>query len=220
MHAPDKWHMQRPRDARGVEEMEKQEAWTVLKASAGERLGAGMIFGEGPLDAHFVIIGEAPGENEAIAKRPFVGRAGQLLNRILQDAGIERKQVYVTNVVKVRPTADGGGGRLKNRPPRVGEIREGLEILLPELAIIAPTALILFGNTPAKALIGKDFTMGANRGQWFATAANIPALATYHPAYILRLEGPDEARIRQFVVDDLARVQTALIIPPVPQLLM
>lgn len=198
---------------------EKQEAWAALRASAGDRLGPEMVFGEGPLDARFVMIGEAPGENEVIAGRPFVGRAGQLLNRILQDAGIDRKHVYVTNVVKVRPTADAGGGRLKNRPPRVGEIRAGLEILLPELAIIAPTALILFGNTPAKALIGKGFAMGANRGQWLTTIADIPALATYHPAYILRLEGPDEERVRQLVVDDLSLAQAALTTPPTPHAL-
>ena len=198
---------------------EKQGAWDALRADAAERLGPEMVFGEGPLDARFVIVGEAPGENEVIAKRPFVGRAGQLLNRILQDAGIDRRQVYVTNVVKVRPTAEAGGGRVKNRPPRVGEIREGLAILLPELALIAPTALILFGNTPAKALIGKGFAMGANRGEWFATAAQIPALATYHPAYILRLEGDDETRTRQLVTDDLARAQTALATPPETQTL-
>ncbi|HEY8596927.1 MAG TPA: uracil-DNA glycosylase, partial [Thermomicrobiales bacterium] len=159
------------------------------------------------------------GENEAIAKRPFVGRAGQLLNRLLQDAGIDRKQVYVTNVVKVRPTADGLGGRLKNRAPRVGEIKEGLAILLPELALIAPAALILFGNTPAKALIGKAFAMGANRGTWFTTVADIPALATYHPAYILRLEGEDFDRTRQIVVNDLVTASAALDAPPTAQAL-
>ena len=193
---------------------EKTARWEALKAQAAERLGPDMVFGEGPLDARFVMVGEAPGENEAIAKRPFVGRAGQLLNRMLQDAGIDRKQVYVTNVVKVRPTADGGGGRLKNRAPRVGEIKTGLEILLPELALIAPTALILFGNVPSKALIGKAFAMGANRGQWFNTVANIPALATYHPAYILRLDGPDLERTRQIVLDDLATAGGALGSPP------
>lgn len=193
---------------------EKTARWEALKAQAADLLGPDMVFGEGPLDARFVMIGEAPGENEAIAKRPFVGRAGQLLNRLLQDAAIDRQQVYVTNVVKVRPTADGGGGRLKNRPPRVGEIKEGLEILLPELALIAPAALILFGNVPSKALIGKAFAMGANRGNWFTTVAGIPALATYHPAYILRLEDPDLERTRAVVVNDLVTARAARDTPP------
>lgn len=192
----------------------KTAQWEDLKAQAAARLGPEMVFGEGPLDADFVMIGEAPGENEAIAKRPFVGRAGQLLNRLLQDAGIDRKQVYVTNVVKVRPTADAGGGRLKNRAPRVGEIKEGLEFLLPELALVAPAALILFGNVPSKALIGKTFAMGANRGNWYATVAAIPALATYHPAYILRLDGPDLDRTREVVVGDLVTASAALETPP------
>ena len=188
---------------------EKTAQWEDLKAQAADTLGPAMVFGEGPLDARFVMIGEAPGENEAIAGRPFVGRAGQLLNRLLQDAGIDRKQVYVTNVVKVRPTAEGLGGRLKNRAPRVGEIKAGLTLLLPELALIDPAALILFGNVPAKALIGKTFAMGMNRGTWFTTIADIPALATYHPAYILRLEGDDEERTRQLVVNDLVAASRA-----------
>lgn len=194
--------------------VEKTAQWEALQSDAADLLGSEMVFGEGPLDARFVMIGEAPGENEAIAKRPFVGRAGQFLNRLLQDAGIDRKQVYVTNVVKVRPTAEGVGGRLKNRAPRVGEIKEGLTILLPELALIKPDALILFGNVPAKALIGKTFAMGANRGTWFTTVADIPALATYHPAYILRLEGDDQARTRETVVNDLVTASAALEGPP------
>ncbi len=193
---------------------EKQARWEALKAQVGARLGPEMVFGEGPTDARFVMIGEAPGENEAIAKRPFVGRAGQLLNRLLQDAGIDRRQVYVTNMAKIRPTADAGGGRLKNRAPRVGEIKDGLEILLPELALIAPDALILFGNVPSKALIGKSFAMGANRGAWFTTVAGIPALATYHPAYLLRQEGDDFERTRAIIIADLATARAALDTPP------
>jgi uracil-DNA glycosylase len=192
---------------------EKQQAWEELKARAVERFGAPLVFGEGPLDARLVIIGEAPGEHETAQKRPFVGRAGQLLDRLLRDAGIDRAEVYLTNVVKIRPTTE-AGGRIKNRAPRVGEINAGLEILLPELATIGPAALILFGNTPAKALIGKNFAMGVNRGAWFATAAGIPALATYHPAYILRLEGPPYDSTRAQVVADLITAREALTAPP------
>lgn len=192
---------------------DKQARWEAFKREAGEQLGPAMVFGEGPLDARFAIVGEAPGEQEVAAGRPFVGRAGQLLNRLLAEAGIERAQVYVTNVVKLRPTAE-AGGRLKNRPPRAGEIKAGLDILLPELELLAPAALILFGNVPAKALVGKAFAMGANRGVWFASAPGIPALATYHPAYILRLEGADFDRTRELVVRDLQAARLALDTPP------
>lgn len=193
----------------------KEVAWEALKADASARFGPDMVFGEGPLDARFILVGEAPGEQESAAKRPFVGRAGQLLDRLLRAAGIARSEVYLTNVVKVRPTADAGGGRLKNRPPRVPEINGGLEILLPEIALVSPAALILFGNTPAKALIGKTFAMGANRGTWFNSRAGIPAFATYHPAYLLRLEGADYDQAHAVVVDDLIAARTATTTPPV-----
>ncbi|MGN6565870.1 MAG: uracil-DNA glycosylase [Thermomicrobiales bacterium] len=192
---------------------EKHEAWEQIKAQAAEQFGGALVFGEGPLDARLVIIGEAPGEHETAQKRPFVGRAGQLLDRLLRDAGIDRAEVYLTNVVKIRPTTE-AGGHIKNRPPRVGEINAGLDILLPELTLVSPAALILFGNVPAKALIGKNFAMGANRGTWFTTTAGIPALATYHPAYILRLEGPPYDETRAQVVADLITAREALTTPP------
>lgn len=193
--------------------VENQAAWEALKQTAGERLGSGLVFGEGPLDARFAIVGEAPGEHEVAAGRPFVGRAGQLLDRLLKESGIDRSQVYLTNVVKLRPTVE-SFGRLKNRPPRAPEVKVGLEILLPELRIVAPAALILFGNVPSKALIGRSFAMGVNRGTWFASTSGIPALATYHPAYLLRLEGPDFDRARQTVVHDLILARGALDTPP------
>ncbi len=196
---------------------EKTQRWQRLKDQAGQQLGPEMVYGEGLLDARFTIIGEAPGENEARAKRPFIGQAGRLLNQLLEEAGIDRQQVYVTNIVKLRPTNPGKGTRLRNRPPRANEIQAGLTLLLPELTLIAPTALILFGNVPAKALIDKRFAMGANRGQWFTSSANIPALATYHPAYLLRLQGPAFDAAKALVLSDLQLAQQALTTPPQPQ---
>ncbi|MDP9424653.1 MAG: uracil-DNA glycosylase, partial [Actinomycetota bacterium] len=131
---------------------ERQASWEDLKRQATERLGANAVFGEGPVGATVAIVGEAPGEQEDRAGKPFVGRAGKLLNELLEEAGIDRSEVYVTNTVKVRPTAE-KDGRIKNRPPRVGEIREGIEILIPELKAIGPDVLVLLGNTPSKALI-------------------------------------------------------------------
>lgn len=189
--------------------MDKQAAWEALKREAVGRFGAEMGFGEGPLDARLVIVGEALGEQELKARRPFVGRAGQMLDQLLKAAGIDRAATYVTNTVKIRPTAV-VAGRVKNRAPRVGELKEGLAILRPEIELIAPDALILLGNVPAKALIDKSFAMGANHGAWYQSILGFPALATYHPAYLIRLEGADFDRIHDVIVNDLIEARGAL----------
>lgn len=168
------------------------------------RLGEGAVFGEGPVGAHLAIVGEAPGREEAERGRPFVGRAGRLLDELLEEAGIDRSGVYVTNVVKVRPTKE-RGGRLSNRPPRAAEIREGLEILEEEIRIVGPRVLVLLGGVPAKALLGGSFTLSRDRGRFFDSNLGLPALATYHPAYLLRLRGRgDYEGLREQVVSDLA----------------
>ena len=137
--------------------------------------------------------------------RPFVGNAGKLLDELLEEAGIDRSKLYVTNVVKIRPTKESGGST-QNRPPRAGEIREGIELLKEELGLVKPRALALLGSTPAKAMIKKSFTLRSEHGTLFDTEFGMPALATYHPAYLLRLKGvgsEDYDRMRQQVVDDL-----------------
>ena len=193
--------------------MDRQDAWDELRDQTIERLGENPVFGEGPLDAGLAIVGEAPGRQEAERGRPFVGQAGKLLDGLLEAAGVDRSEVYTTNTVKIRPTTE-NNGRLRNRPPRAAEVREGVEILLSELEIVAPRALVLLGNTPAKALISRSFTMGSGRGTWYASTPGIPALATYHPAYLLRQTGQDLDRARDLVVEDLAAARTALDTPP------
>ncbi len=182
--------------------MDKRATWETLKQQAVDRSGPGTVFGEGALDARLTIVGEAPGQREVEAGRPFVGRAGRLLDQLLEAAGIDRSGIYVTNTVKVRPTTE-KGGRLKNRPPRAGEIRAGLEVLLPELRLVTPSVLVLLGNVPAKALIDRSFAMGSDRGVWSETVLGAPAIATYHPAYLIRLRGADFDRTRELVVGDL-----------------
>jgi uracil-DNA glycosylase family 4 len=182
--------------------VDKQATWETLKQQAVERFGPGTVFGEGPLDARIAIVGEAPGQQEVEVGRPFVGRAGRLLDQVLEAAEIDRSGIYVTNMVKVRPTTE-RDGRLKNRPPRAGEIRAGLEVLLPELRLVAPSILVLLGNVPAKALINRSFAMGSDRGVWLESVLGAPAIATYHPAYLVRLRGTDFDRTRELVVSDL-----------------
>ena len=182
--------------------MDKQAIWEKLKQQAVERFGPGTVFGEGSLDAQLSLVGEAPGQREVEVGRPFVGRAGQLLDQVLEAAGIGRSGIYVTNTVKIRPTTE-KSGRLKNRPPRAGEIRAGLEVLLPELRLVASPVLLLLGNVPAKALINRSFAMSSDRGVWSESALGAPAIATYHPAYLVRLRGADFDRTRELVVSDL-----------------
>lgn len=198
----------------------REQRWEALRDESRQRFGKDSIFGEGSLDARVVILGEAPGANEISQSRPFVGRAGQLLDELLQAAGIDREQVYVTNAVKLRPTKE-QDGRLSNRPPRAAEVREGTELLLRELQLVEPELLIPLGNTPAKALIGKSFAMGKHRGTTYRSILGpplgIPALATYHPAYLLRQQGEDFRRVRELVIDDLSSANRSLEHPPEPR---
>jgi uracil-DNA glycosylase family 4 len=188
-----------------VKRIARKAEWEKLKKRSAMRFGEDSIFGEGSLNSRLAIVGEAPGKHEVEQGRPFVGRAGKLLDELLEEAGIDRSKVYVTNVVKTRPTKE-GGGRTQNRPPRAGEIREGMEVLSEELGLVKPKALVLLGSTPAKALIKKSFTIKSERGNLLDSELGLPALATYHPAYLLRLRGAgsdDYYRMREQVVKDL-----------------
>jgi uracil-DNA glycosylase len=183
----------------------RKAEWEKLKERALKRFGEESVFGEGSLSSLLVVVGEAPGKHEVEEGRPFVGNAGKLLDELLKEAGIDRSKLYVTNVVKVRPTKESGGSPT-NRPPRAGEIKEGMGLLKEEFDLIEPRALALLGSTPAKALIKKSFTLKAEHGTPFDTEFGMPALATYHPAYLLRLKGvgsEDYDRMRQQVVEDL-----------------
>ncbi len=184
----------------------KKEEWKKLRESSAERFGEDSVFGEGSTGARIAIVGEAPGRQEVEQGRPFVGQAGKLLDELLEEAGIDRSKIYITNVVKVRPTKE-SGGRTSNRPPRAGEIREGLEILESELQLVGPSLLVLMGGVPAKALIKKSFTLSRERGEVLDSGIGIPALATYHPAYLLRQRGEDFEKTRKAVVEDLKTAQ-------------
>ncbi len=185
--------------------MARKAEWEKVKKQSAERFGEDSVFGEGSLNSRLAVVGEAPGKQEVEEGRPFVGNAGKLLDKLLEEAGIDRSKVYVTNIVKVRPTKE-SGGRTTNRPPRAGEIREGIELLREELDLVKPDTLILLGSTPAKGLIKKSFTLKSEHGTPFDSELGLPALATYHPAYLLRLRGADSEdydRTRKQVVEDL-----------------
>ena len=181
--------------------MARKAEWEQLKEQSLKKFGEESVFGEGSLDSRLAVVGEAPGKQEVEEGRPFVGNAGKLL----EEAGIDRSKLYVTNVVKIRPTKE-GEGRTQNRPPRASEVREGIEVLKEELDLVKPRTLVLLGGTPAKAMIKKSFTLKSEHGTPFDTEFGMPALATYHPAYLLRLKGvgsEDYDLMKSQVVDDL-----------------
>lgn len=137
-----------------------------------------IVFGEGSPDAEILFIGEAPGKNEEIEKRPFVGQSGKLLNQALESSGLNRTDVYITNIVKCRPP--------DNRTPSPKELATGREIiLLEQIKIIAPRVICTLGSAALRGLTQKPYKITEIRGQtiYFQGTKVIP---TYHPAYILR----------------------------------
>jgi DNA polymerase len=142
------------------------------------------VFGEGPADARLMFIAEAPGEHEDAQGRPFVGPAGRLLDQALEQAGIPREGVYLTNIVKHRPWIL-QGRRKKNRPPRQSEIKACAPWLQGEMEIIRPEIVVCVGAPAAKVILGKEFRLTQQRGQWLSTPTIPYVLATIHPAYVL-----------------------------------
>ena len=151
--------------------------------------GTQTVFGEGPRTARLMFIGEQPGDQEDRIGRPFVGPAGQLLDRALEAAGLDRQEVYVTNVVKHFNWEPRGKWRI-HKKPRQSEINACRPWIEDELAIVKPKALVCLGSTAAQALLGRDFRVTLQRGKPVPSPLAPVVLATVHPSSILR--APDE----------------------------
>lgn len=155
--------------------------------------GKKIVFGVGSLDATIMFIGEAPGADEEDQGEPFVGRAGQLLNRMIKAMGLEREQVYIGNILNWRPemgARDADGFQTGNRPPTPEEMDYCLPFIRAQIEIVQPRVLVALGKTAVDGLLGADRfkTMGAARGAWH-DYRGLPLRATYHPSYLLRQEG-------------------------------
>jgi uracil-DNA glycosylase len=182
-----------------------------LRARASELFSAAsagisdrpVVFGDGNSHADLMIVGEAPGEQEERRGRPFIGPAGRLLDGALAALGIQRHNLWITNLVKQRPV-NAAGGRLKNRPPRADEVRAWAPILAREIELIRPAVVLCLGAPAASSLIHRGFRLGAERGQWFDGPAGTRVSATYHPAYILRLVGESRDLAQRAFRDDIA----------------
>lgn len=141
------------------------------------------VFGTGNPNAELMFVGEAPGADEDKQGEPFVGRAGELLTKIIAAMGLSRADVYIANVLKCRPdTPKGAPG---NRPPTPDEMQRCLPYLRQQIALIRPRVLVALGKTAMAGLVGTDESMAAMRGRWFEFEG-IPLLPTYHPSYLLR----------------------------------
>lgn len=169
-----------------------------------------VVFGEGNPDTPVVLIGEGPGSNEDATGRPFVGRAGQLLDQALRENGITRKHVYICNVLKCRASIVENGS-VRNRPPRISEVNACLPWLRQQLEIIEPLVILCLGGPAANVIIHKDFRMTKERGIWFETPYARYAMAALHPAYILRQDGETFQAARASLVADIAATREKVI---------
>lgn len=161
------------------------------------------VFGEGPADARLVLVGEQPGDQEDLTGRPFVGPAGQVLDAALEQAGIDRARVYMTNAVKHFKFAPRGKRRLHQRPDS-GEIAACRWWLDQELALLKPRLVVAMGATAVQALLGRAMPIGRNRGRPIARDNAPPVLITAHPSFILRVPDADtRERERALLVEDL-----------------
>ena len=140
-------------------------------------LSNNLVFGDGPDDAKLMIVGEAPGEDEDLSGRPFVGRAGQLLDRILESVDLDRGEIYVTNLVKRRPPG--------NRNPTQMEIDASSGILVEQVRLIQPRIIATLGNVPTRWFLNVDEGITRLHGTWHDWNG-IRLMPLYHPAYLLR----------------------------------
>jgi DNA polymerase len=164
------------------------------------------VFGEGPEDARVVFVGEQPGDSEDLKGRPFVGPAGQLFDRALDEVGIDRRKVYVTNAVKHFKFEPRGKRRIHQKP-NAGEIRACRQWLTRELATVQPKLVVALGATAVSSLTGKATSLTSVRGRMLKTDGDADMVATVHPSYLLRV--PDEAaRAAEYkrFIDDLRHI--------------
>lgn len=173
------------------------------------RTGGRAVFGSGAPAARLMLVGEAPAEADQRTGEPFSGPSGALLDTWLAELGLDPAAVWLTNVVKHRPTIR-EGGRERNRPPRAGEAKACRVWLDLELLRVQPELIVALGGTAGKVLLGASFKITQGRGTIQPGPGGVPVIATFHPAYILRLEPPELGDAELLVRQDLDVVRQTL----------
>lgn len=161
-----------------------------------------LVFGEGDPDARFMIIGEAPGADEDEQERPFVGRSGQLLDRILASVNLHRDDIYISNIVKYRPPG--------NRNPSQPEIAASEGILLEQIKIIRPQIIATLGNVPSQYFLKSKEGISKTHGQFFEWQAGIRIYPLYHPAYLLRNPSREQGSPKWQMWQDMKKLKAEL----------
>jgi len=198
-----------PRDPAKVAAMAElqRRAATCVKCPNLAAARKSVVFGVGNIDAELMFVGEAPGADEDEQGEPFVGKAGQLLTKIIETMGLQRSDVYIGNILKCRP--DTPGQSAGNRKPTAAEMETCIPYLHEQIDLIKPKILVALGATAVEGLLGKTIGITKLRGTW-KTYRGIPLMPTYHPAYLLRNQSLSEKRR---VWEDMLQVMEKLSMP-------
>ncbi len=187
-------------------ELERRAA---RRPEALNELSENLVFGEGNPDAQAMLVGEAPGEDEDLSGRPFVGRAGQLLDKVLASVGIARDDVYITNIVKFRPPG--------NRNPRPEEVAAGEWVLLEQIKLIRPQVIVPLGNVPTQYFLGTTQGITKTRGKWYDWHG-VRVFPVFHPAYLLRNASRERGAPKWITWTDMKELKLTLdSLPPKDQ---
>ncbi|NOK59782.1 MAG: Uracil-DNA glycosylase [Chloroflexi bacterium AL-W] len=171
-----------------------------------------VVFGEGPVPCDFLFIGQGPSESDDATGRNYNGPSGEVLDKALTQAGLSRANIYVTNIT-LCAAFEGSGKPRKLRPPKAAEVRTCRPWLDQQLALIKPRIIVCSGAVAAREVIDRKFKLAEQRGQWFDGPHNTRIIATWQPAYLMRLSQHDRPRAvegwRQ-LVDDLRQAANAI----------
>jgi DNA polymerase len=185
----------------------RQRVLACVKCSNLVAARKNVVFGVGNINAELMFVGEAPGADEDEQGEPFVGKAGQLLTKIIQTMGLSRETVYIANILKCRP--DTPGQAAGNRKPTAEEMQTCIPFLHEQIDLIRPKVLVALGATAVEGFLGKTVGITKLRGNW-QTYRGIPLMPTYHPAYLLRNQALSEKRR---VWEDMLQVMEKLSMP-------